>query len=245
RLLRWTAESLAATVKSAGRARAAREVASGLAHVGRRPPHLIDAQRINLGIQHRALEPARLVGLLLLEGAGVHHAHGDHSLSGFLWNSDLIYENYVYWLCQRAASMRRDRVGKAVVKFGEVVTGSGSRLETTPDVVFRDAAGVITGVTDSKYKKLGSRPKAPDTYQVLTAGHVLGCARVSLTYPVAADREATVWKIASGLGGAGIELTALPLNLMSLTQPAGAGGPAPRRRAGPAAWRPFRARRQA
>lgn len=68
---------------------------------------------------------------------------------------------------------------------------------------------------------LGTRPKAPDTYQVLTAGHVLGCQRVSLTYPVAKDREPTVWRVSSALGGRDIELTALPLNLMSLNRPEG------------------------
>lgn len=217
RLLRWSAECLAATVKAPGRARAAREIAAGLAHVGRRPPHLLDAQRITLGIQHQGLEAARVVGLLLLEGAGVHHASGSHALSGFLWNSDVIYENYVYWLCRRAASRRGERVYKGTVKFGKVIAGVGTRLETTPDVVFRDAQGVPVAVTDSKYKRLGSRPKAPDTYQVLIAGHVLGCQRVSLTYPVAEDREPTVWRVPSALGGRDIELTALPINLMGLT----------------------------
>lgn len=221
RLLRWSAECLAATVKAPGRARAVREIAAGLAHVGRQPPHLLDAQRISLGIQHQGLEPARVVGLLLLEGAGVHHARGDHALSGFLWNSDVIYENYVYWLCQRAASQRGERVNKSAVKFGEVLAGGGSRLETTPDVVFRDAQGAAIAVSDSKYKRLGTRPKAPDTYQVLTAGHVLGCQRVSLTYPVSQDRESTVWRVSSALGGNDIELTALPLNLMSLARPEG------------------------
>ncbi len=221
RLLRWAAECLAATVKAPGRARAVREIAAGLAHVGRQPPHLFDAQRISLGIQHQGLEAARVVGLLLLEGAGVHHASGDHALSGFLWNSDVIYENYIFWLCRRAASRRGERVSKAAIKFGDVIAGEGSKLETTPDVVFRDAQGTPVGVTDSKYKRLGTRPKAPDTYQVLTAGHVLGCQRISLTYPVAADREPTVWRVSSALGGSDIELTALPLNLMALTQPEG------------------------
>lgn len=221
RLLRWSAECLAATVKAPGRARAVREIAAGLAHVGRRPPHLPDAQRISLGIQHQGLEPARVVGLLLLEGAGVHHASGDHALSGFLWNSDVIYENYIYWLCRRAASRRGERVNKGAIKFGEVIFGEGSKLETTPDVVFRDAQGTPVAVTDSKYKRLGSRPKAPDTYQVLTAGHVLGCQRISLTYPVAQDRKPTVWRVSSALGASDIELTALPLNLMSLARPEG------------------------
>jgi 5-methylcytosine-specific restriction endonuclease McrBC regulatory subunit McrC len=221
RLLRWSAEFLAATVKAPGRARAMREIAAGLAHVGRQPPHLLDAQRIPLGIQHQGLEAARVVGLLLLEGAGVHHASGDYALSGFLWNSDVIYENYIYWLCRRAASRRGKRVNKGAIKFGEVIAGEGSKLETTPDVVFRDARGTPVAVTDAKYKRLGSRPKAPDTYQVLTAGHVLGCQRVSLTYPVAQHREPTVWRVSSALGGSDIELTALPLNLMSLARPEG------------------------
>lgn len=221
RLLRWSAECLSATVISPGRARAAREVAAGLAHVDRRPPHLVDAQAINLGLQHQGLEAARIVGLLLLEGAGVHHASGDHALSGFLWNSDVIYENYVYWLCRRAASLRGQRVSKNVTRFGEVIAGVGSKLETTPDVVFRDNQGTPVAVTDSKYKRLGTRPKAADTYQVLTAGQVLGCQRVSLSYPVAQDRDPTVWRVSSALGGIDIELTALPLNLMSLTSPQG------------------------
>lgn len=218
RLLRWTAECLAATVKAPGRARALREIEAGLSHVGRQPPHLLDAQRIELGTQHRGLEAAKVVGQLLLEGAGVHHALGKHALSGFLWKSDTIYENYIYWLCGRAAGRRGEHVTKHTVKFGTLVSGSGSLLETVPDVVFRDAEGNAVAVTDSKYKVLGTRPKSPDTYQVLTAGHVLGCSRVSLTYPVAEDRKPSVWRVSSKLGGQDIELTALPLNLMSLTR---------------------------
>ncbi len=221
RLLRWTAECLAATVKAPGRARAVRDIASSLSHVGRLPPHLFEAQRISLGTQHQALETARVVGTLLLEGAGVHHARGEHALSGFLWNSDVIYENYIYWLCRRAASNRGERVSKTANKFGTVISGQGSLLQTTPDVVFRDSQGITVAVTDSKYKRFGSRPKAPDTYQVLTAGHVLGCQRISLTYPVALERDPTVWRVSSALGSKDIELTALPLNLMSLTLPHG------------------------
>ena len=217
RLLRWTAECLAATVKAPGRARAAREIAAGLASVGRRPPHLLEAQRISLGIQHQGLQTALMVGVLLLEGAGVHHAKGDYALSGFLWNSDVVYENYILWLCRRAASERGLRVTKGAIKFGDVIAGEGSKLETTPDVVFRDVHGGAVAVTDSKYKRLGSRPKAADTYQILTAGHVLGCQRISLTYPVAHAYETTVWQVDSALGGVDIELSALPLNLMALT----------------------------
>ena len=221
RLFRWTAEQLAATVKSPVRSRAVREIASALSHVGRNPPHLIDAQQIQLGIQHASLETARIVGLLLLTGSGVHHALGEHAITGFLWKSDVIYENYVYWLCKRAASKRGKKVTKASVKFGEIIYGEGSRLETTPDVVFSDAQGNTVAITDSKYKRFGTRPKATDTYQILTAGQVLGCQRVSLTYPVEEDRTPTVWKITSKQGRGDVQLTALPLNLMSLVKPDG------------------------
>lgn len=221
RLFRWTAECLSGTVKTPARVRALRDIASSLSHIGMRPPSLREAQRIALGAQHQGLESARIVGLLLLEGVGVHHAQGVHALSGFLWNSDVIYENYVFWLCIRAASRRGVRVSREVIRFGDVISGHGSRLETAPDVIFRDNQGVVIAVTDAKYKRFGSRPKAPDTYQVLTAGHVLGCQRISLTYPVAQYRKPAVWRVSSALGSSDIELTALPLNLMSLTHPNG------------------------
>ncbi|MCG6489995.1 McrC family protein [Vibrio parahaemolyticus] len=221
RLLRWSAETLATTVRAPGRSRALREIAASLTHVGKCPPHQSEVERICLGPQHQGLEAAKLIGQLLLQGAGVHHANGEHKLSGFLWNSDTIYENYVYWLCRRAAVSRGKRISKIEIKFGHIIKGNGDRLKTTPDVVFYDECGVAIAVTDAKYKQLGLRPKAADTYQVLTAGHVLGCERVSLTYPVSIDREPTIWLVPSALGGKDIELTVLPINLMQLALPRG------------------------
>jgi 5-methylcytosine-specific restriction enzyme subunit McrC len=221
RLLRWSANCLAATVKLPSRAKALREIAASLAHVGRRPPHLIDARRTQLSAQHQGLEGARMVGLLLLEGAGVNHATGKHALSGFLWNSDTIYENYIFWLCQRAANQREMKATKNEVAFGHILDGEGSKLKTTPDIVFRNETGNPIAVADAKYKLLGSRPKASDIYQVFTAGHILGCQKVSLIYPSSNNRELTVWRIPSALGGKDIVLTALPINLMSLSMPYG------------------------
>lgn len=221
RLLRWAAETLSVSVKSPDRSHALREIVASLSHVGQQPPHVFEAQRLELGTQHRGLEAARLVSVLLLEGIGVRHGRGENRISGFLWKSDLIYENYIYWLCGRAASKLEMRVSKQSVAFGKLVAGGGRRLETIPDVVFRGRDGRVAAVTDSKYKNLGRRPNSSDTYQVLTAGHVLGCSKVSLTYPVSASREATVWHVQSALGGDHIELTALPLDMMKLTLPNG------------------------
>lgn len=221
RLLRWAAECLVTTVKSPVRARAMNDISISLSHIERAPPHILDAQRIFLGPQHQGLEGALLVGLLLLEGGGVAHAYGKYLLSGFLWNSDYIYENYVYWLCQKAATECGYKTKKGEISFGEVLSGRGVKLKTTPDVVFQASDGIPICVTDAKYKRLGMRPKAADTYQILTAAHVLGCRRVSLTYPVAYEREPIVWRIESALGSEPVELTALPINLMGLNQPNG------------------------
>jgi 5-methylcytosine-specific restriction endonuclease McrBC regulatory subunit McrC len=216
RLLRWAADVLASTVRSPGRARELRLVVSSLSHVSDQPPHLLDAQRILLGTQHQALEPARLIGLLLLEGGGVHHDRGGQELSGFLWDSANIYENFVFWLCRRAAGKVGLRIHKLPNKFGVVISGMGDPLVTTPDVVFTDAGGGTAAVMDAKYKNFGKRPKAPDTYQVLTAAHVLGCQRVSLTYPAEYDGMRTVWRVESSLGASEVEMSAIPLNLMAL-----------------------------
>ncbi|MGG6098661.1 5-methylcytosine restriction system specificity protein McrC [Pantoea allii] len=220
-LLRWTAECLATTVKAAGRARTMHEIASELSHVNKSPPNLIDAQKIYLGPLHRGLEEAVLIGILLLKGHGILHERGHYKLSGFLWNSDVIYENYIYMLCERAASSCGNRVNKALVKFGELIRGKGGKLETTPDVVFKNINGTPIAVTDAKYKNINGRPKSQDTYQILTAAHVLGCQRVSLIYPVAVNLEPTAWVVKSGLGGDHVELTMLPLNLMQLVIPGG------------------------
>lgn len=221
RLLRWAASCLADTVNSPSRGLALREIANELSHVGNQPPHIIDGRNIHLGVQHYGLEPAKVVGLLLLEGSGVHHASGSQELSGFLWNSDLIYENFVLWLCKKAARKRNERATKNGLSFGEVISGNGSVLITTPDVVFRNNSGSCVAITDSKYKQFGTKPKAADTYQVLAAANLFGCQRVSLTYPVSENRLPTVWRIPSKLGGADVELTALPINLMSLSRPEG------------------------
>ncbi|WP_316812949.1 5-methylcytosine restriction system specificity protein McrC [Pedobacter heparinus] len=217
RLLYWSANCLAATVKLPSRAKALREIAANLAHIGGRQPHLSEARRTQLSAQHQGLEGARMVGLLLLEGAGVNHANGRHALSGFLWNSDTIYENYIFWLCQQAANHHGLKASKSELIFGQIISGEGSKLKTTPDVVFRNETGNPIAVADAKYKLLGSRPKASDIYQVFTAAHILGCQKASLTYPSSKIRDRTVWNISSALGAIDVVLTALPINLMVLS----------------------------
>ena len=218
RLFKWTASTLFGMVHSPVRARALRAIYENLSFASNRPPHPLDAHRVQLGSQYRALSPALLVSLLVLQGQGIRHMHGDLTASGFLWNSDEVYERFVYWLCQKVAHTRGAHVDKRTIAFGEIIAGSGYRLETTPDVVFRGPDNSPFAVIDAKYKRFGNRPKASDTYQLIAAAHVLGREKVALTYPAEAHRVATTWRVRSALGGRQLELTALPLDLMVLTK---------------------------
>lgn len=220
-LFRWTASVLSAQVSSTSRSRALLGIAHQLPGANRRPPQVTEAKNFHLDPQYHALNPARVVGISLLEGAGIHHNAGLYELSGFLWNSDRVYEQYVFWLCGRAAAKLNLRVEKNSIAFGRVTHGVGTRLQTIPDVVFLDKFGEVQGILDSKYKTFGSRPVSSDTYQVLTAAHVLGCRNVSLAYPIGFDSEMTVWEVESKLGAQTTFLSALPLNLMVLGLPDG------------------------
>lgn len=221
RLLRWAANQLGRTVHSPSRRRRLRDISGVLTDAGRLAPGLAEARRLHLGPQHQGLKPALEVAILLLEGRGVTHAAGDFEISGFLWKSDVVYERFVYFLARKAAHRLGLRVSKHAIGFGELIRGHGSKLATTPDVVFRDAAGEPVAVLDAKYKTFGTRPKSADTYQILTGGHVLGCQRVALTYPHDTDTEIATWRVASHLGGKPMAVSALPLNLMLVGQPYG------------------------
>lgn len=221
RLLRWTAATLANTVSLSSRAKSLRAVSSSLSGIDRTPPNSLEAVRIQVGLQHRALEPARMVGLLLLRGSSFTYGEGNEELSGFLWNSDVVYENFVFWLCRKAGLERSLTVDKRVESFGEVLCGPAQTLQTTPDVVFRDRFGNVRAVVDAKYKIFGGRPKAADSYQILTAAHVLGCSRVALVYPGFSGFSRTTWKVRSKLGGDAIILSALPLDLIQMSQKQG------------------------
>lgn len=218
RLLRWAAARLKGLVSSSNRGRLLHNILDDLSHVGRLPPHLIDARKIHLGAQHRGLEMALDIGILLLEGSGLAHENGNLELPGFLWRSSTVYEEFVYSVCQEVAADHGLSVSKANYPFGEVVSGIGTRLLTIPDIVFRDKFGATKAVADAKYKQFNAsgRPVPSDTYQMITGGHVLGCSHVSLIYPFGEHRERTTWRLESKLGGDDIFLSALHINPMDI-----------------------------
>ena len=213
RLLGWAASQLRALVSSASRARELDGVRHQLPGGGIAVPTLDQAERIQLGVQHEALRPALEVAILLLRGHGVRHGGDDRDVIGFLWKSEDIYERFLFWLCREAGRSRGLRVSKVAAQFG--VSTSAPPLTTTPDVVFSRHDGTVVAVLDAKYKALNSKPKAGDSYQILTSANHFGCERVGLVYPSSTPRGETDWHVKSGLGGREVTISAIHLDLLN------------------------------
>lgn len=220
-LLKWAASRLCSMVSSGVMARDLRCITGMLAYVKTPTPHAIDARKLKLGVQYKELDDAFAIALMLLEGSGVSYAPGERALTGFLWNSDVVFENYMFWLCGQSAAELQFRVSKHAYAFGEVVYGTGKELTTIPDVVFKDSANCVVAVADAKYKVYGSCPAASDVYQVLNDAHVLGTRWVSLLYPVSHDASLKIWKVDSKLGAGEVYITMLPINLMKIARAGG------------------------
>lgn len=220
-LLKWAASRLCSMVSSSVMVRDLRCIAGMLAYVKTPTPHLIDARKLKLGVQYKELNDAFAIALMLLEGSGASYVPGKRALTGFLWNTDVVFENYMFWLCGQSASELQFGVSKHAYAFGEVVYGAGTELTTIPDVVFKDGANRVVAVADAKYKVYGSCPVASDVYQVLNDAHVLGTRWVSLLYPVSQDVPQKIWKVDSKLGVGEVYIAMLPINLMKIAREGG------------------------
>jgi len=219
RLLSWAASQLRTLVTSPGRARELDSVRHQVPGWNALVPTLDQAERLELGVQHEALRPALEVAILLLRGHGVRHGAGDRDVIGFLWKSEDIYERFLFWLCREAGRSRGLRVSKGAARFG--ISETAQPLTTTPDVAFSRQDGTVVAVLDAKYKTLNSKPKAGDSYQILTSANHFGCERVGLVYPSSAARNQTDWIVSSALGGRDVTISALHLDLLKAATTAG------------------------
>lgn len=213
RLIAWAASQLRTLVSSPNRARELDEIRHQLPSSGTALPQVDQAERIQLGVQHEALRPALEVALLLLRGHGVRHGPGDRDVIGFLWKSEDIYERFLFWLCREAGRVRGLQVRKGAAPFA--TSSTAAPLTTTPDVVFYQHNGPAIAVLDAKYKALNSKPKAGDSYQILTAANHFGCEQVGLVYPSSSIRAQADWLVVSALGGRNVTISALHLDLLS------------------------------
>ena len=216
RLLRWTTLQLMTLTSSATQLKSLQAVLIRLGKISIIKPSIVEVRKIKLGVQYKELEQALSIGLILLENSGLGYGQSKKLISGFLWNSDKIYEKFVFLICSKAAKKLQLQTSKDSYKYGTVISDSGPSLETIPDIVFENREDKKIAVADAKYKVYKSRPNSADVYQILAACHVLGVKRGSLIYPVYEDKNYVTWNIESKIGGEDITLTMLPLNLMAL-----------------------------
>jgi 5-methylcytosine-specific restriction endonuclease McrBC regulatory subunit McrC len=219
RLLAWAALQLRSLVSSARRARDLDSTRHQLPSWVGPAPRLSHVERLTLGVQHEALRPALDVAILLLQGHGVHHGGGDRDIVGFLWKSEDVYERFLFWLCREAGRSRGLQVSKGAARFG--ISKTASPLQTTPDVLFTQLGGSPVAVLDAKYKTLNAKPKAGDSYQILTSANHFGCPQVGLVYPASASQAETNWTVKSALGGEDVTITAMRLDLLAAASTVG------------------------
>lgn len=221
-LLRWAAIKLSQAVKSQERIRSLRNISSSLSFVKTPTPDVYDARKIRLESQYRELENALKIAVILLEGSGASYSIGTTYLSGFVWNSDVVFENFMFNICKYSGRTLHLTVSKHPYAFGKIVYGEdASQLETIPDIVFSRSDGSIVAVADAKYKKYGAKPRTSDVYQVLSDANILGTPQASLLYPVSRDYQRKTWEITSQLGGESVCVSMLPVNLAHVAKPKG------------------------
>lgn len=214
-LLYWTALQLIKITNSPKNLQILRDILNTFNGIRIKTLTYSEARKIKLTSQYTQLKPAVDIGLLFLEKSGITSNNGSMQSFGFLWSSNKVYENFIFLVCTKAAREMSLITSKQTYFFGSMING-GTRLETIPDVVFKDRNQKIVAIADSKYKNYHFKPRSSDTYQMLAAAHLLGSNQVSLIYPVSEDKETSTWLIDSNLGGSKIYLTMLPLNLMKL-----------------------------
>lgn len=216
RLLHWTAVQLMDLTSSSKKLKELEIILVRLREVSKIPPNIREVRKIKLSMQHKELEPAFNIGRVLLENFELGYGKGQKLISGFLWNSDKIYEQFISLICAHAAKKLQLQVSKDSYEYGTVILGNGSGLRTIPDIVFKNSKNIITSVADAKYKIYQARPKSEDVYQILAACHILGTNKGALLYPVYANKQYKSWNIKSQLGAVDIVLTMIPINMSYL-----------------------------
>lgn len=218
RLLYWTAVQLMYLTSSSEKLKELEIILVRLRKISRTPPNIREVRKIKLSMQHKELEQALNIGRVLLENFELGYGKGQKLISGFLWNSDKVYERFISLICAQAAKKLQLQISKDSYEYGTVVSGNGSSLKTIPDIVFKNSKNIITSVADAKYKIYQTRPKSEDVYQILAACHILGTHKGALLYPVYTKKQYKSWNIKSQLGAVDIILTMIPINISYLEE---------------------------
>lgn len=139
---------------------------------GTRPPQ-ITVERLN-----RRYAPALQIARLVLERTSINHTFGGHDVSGFLFDMNRVYEDWLTGaltvaLEARSGNVRRQR---------PLVLDEHAEVKMQTDMTWWSGAECLA-VIDAKYKRLPpAGPRPEDLYQVLAYCTALGIRSGHLVY---------------------------------------------------------------
>ncbi|MFJ9952576.1 McrC family protein [Kitasatospora sp. NPDC091207] len=182
---------------------------------------LVDAEPLVRGHALPAWQPSRLnaryqpalrLAEVILAGSSPEHRPGELRLDGFLFDMNVLFEDFVTGALREAAR-EHGLTGRLQDRHH---LDTARRIRMRPDLVIHAADGrTPVAVVDAKYKteKSGVYPNA-DLYQMLAYCTALGLTEGHLVY-AAGREEARVHEVrgAEGLGGRGIRLHQHALDL--------------------------------
>ncbi|XVU26714.1 McrC family protein [Actinoplanes sp. CA-054009] len=186
-------------VPSAAR-RGLHRLAAALADVSRWVPGtpLPPVVETRLNLRYR---PALRLARLVLTGRGIEHRSGGEQATGFAFDLNVVFEEWLTAVLREAVTARR---GGTVVAQHRMHLDEGARVDLRPDITWwRD--GVCRGVVDAKYKRSSANA---DLYQMLAYCTALGLPEGHLVY--ATDRDP---RREHRLTGSGVRVVAHGLDL--------------------------------
>jgi 5-methylcytosine-specific restriction enzyme subunit McrC len=138
------------------------------------PLPVIPVNRLNARYQ-----PALAVAQLVLTGASVEQSPGSVPATGFIFDMNDVFEDWLTAALRGAVEARRDG---SVRGQHRLHLDHAERIELLPDITWW-AGGQCRAVIDAKYKRLkGSTPPNADIYQMLAYCTAFGLSEGHLVY---------------------------------------------------------------
>ncbi len=203
-LLAATLTLLSAPGLPAATTRGLRQLRADLDEVTPQPAAAL--QHLPLREDHlsRRYSPALRLAHIVLAGHGLDQPAGDVAATGFLFNLDSIFENWLRAVLDNA--LKRHGTGPLSFQHKMYLDKAGS-IEVRPDLVWLHQ-GRPAAVIDAKYIQFTPAGRTPQYFQMLAYCLVLGLPAGYIVY-AAGDRRA----IRHEIRDAGITLHVWPLNL--------------------------------
>jgi len=149
-------------------------------------PSIFEIERAAVPMQYDYLNPTLELSKLILLNNSLIFNEGNKSNFGFLWNTSVVFENFVKFLVTAICNNRNYKFTDRSMKLYSLANGeinlSRKGGNTSPDIRIFDKAK-IRWLLDAKYKNWNNGPKIQDIYQIITGALLSKINKASLVYP--------------------------------------------------------------